>query len=476
MAPGARCKGWRKGRCRCLESGRGRPAMLAPMRIRRSDARTLWPILPGPVDCSSLAARDQGDCMVEDPSGRRAVGALGRRSLLRGLAGAAALAPLSGCSGEPESVDLAGAPRAPGTIVSVRQRGWWPAAASRVVLDLAKVAPAVPIAHDFTPYRLTYWSTTNGAPVLVSALVTIPNARPPRGLVLWMHGTNPDRAKSVSGPSLQEGVAVSAAFAGGGYAVLAPDLVGLGVSRGPQAYLYNPSTVPVTLDLLRIAARGMGGLLPAPPRNVFVTGFSQGGHDAAVIHRALEADPQSPMQVRATAAIAGAYDLAGVSIPFALQGRSSGDSLYLGLLALSWSTYHGRPLESVLTASAARRVRQTLDGAHAADLDKALPRNPRDLFRPDFLQAADTGGPHWFLDAARQNEAHDWTPKAPYRAYFGDNDVDVTPQDSIRFIQAVNSRGAKAEAVALGPYTHGESALHAVPRIRGWFDELTSAA
>jgi pimeloyl-ACP methyl ester carboxylesterase len=348
--------------------------------------------------------------------------------------------------------------------------------ASRAVLALAKVSPAIPMDHDFTPYRLLYWSTTNGKPVLVSALISIPNARPPRGLVLWMHGTNPDRAKSVSAPSLQEGVAVSAAFAGGGYAVIAPDLVGLGVSHGPQAYLYNPSTISVTLDLLRIAARGLGGLLPARDRPFFVAGFSQGGHDAAVIHRALEASPQSPVRVRATAAIAGAYDLAEVSIPFALRGGSSGDSLYLGLVALSWSTFHGRALDTLLTAPAAKLVSQTFDGDHAADLEKALPRNPRDLFRSDFLQAVYGGGRHWFLDAARANQAHDWTPKAPYRAYFGANDVDVSPQDSLRFVTAARSRGADAEAVGVGPYGHGDSALQAVPRIRAWFDELSAGA
>lgn len=401
-------------------------------------------------------------------------GGVGRRAVVGALIGASGLAIGSGCAQRPEDSRLAPGPRPPGTIAALTRLGGYPAVVNRMVLGLAKVSPAIPVEYGFTPYRLTYWSSTNGTPVLVSALVSIPNGRTPRGLVLWMHGTNADRSKSVSAPSLQEGVAVSAAFAGGGYAVMAPDLVGLGVSKAPQAYLYNPSTLSVTLDLLEVAARGLGGLLRNPEKDLFLAGFSQGGHDVAVLHRALEAAERPSMRVRATAAVAGAYDLAGISIPFALQGRSAGSSVYLGLAARSWATYYGHPLETLLTETATKRVALALDGAHGAEVLKLLPRNPREMFRSDFLHAQATGGEHWFLDAARANSTQDWTPQAPYRAYFGTRDVDVTPQDSLSFAKAARSRGGRAEALALGPYEHGESALHAVPLMRKWFDELSS--
>lgn len=400
----------------------------------------------------------------------------GRRAFVGGLIGASGLALGMGCAERQDSSYLLGDPRPPGTIVSLKRLGWYPAMVNRLVLGLAKVAPAIPIDCSFTPYRLIYWSTTNGTPVLVSALLSVPSERVPRGLVLWMHGTNADRSKSVSEPSLQEGVAVSAAFAGGGYAVMAPDLVGLGVSRSPQAYLYNPSTLSVTLDLLEVAARGLGGLLQVPERQLFIAGFSQGGHDAAVIHRALEAAERPPMQVRATAAVAGAYDLAGTSIPFALQGRSAGSSAYLGLAAQSWATYYGQDLQSLMTVPASNLVARALNGSHGHDVLKLLPRNPREMFRADFLHAQATGGRHWFLEAARANDVREWAPQAPYRAYFGTRDVDVSPQDSLHFAEAARSRGGDAEALAVGPYTHGESALRAVPLIRKWFDELSKSA
>jgi len=403
-------------------------------------------------------------------------GFVGRRAVVGALLGASGLAAGGGCSVRPDVTRPAADPQPRGTIASLDRLGWYPALVNRVVLGLAGVSPDIPVECGFTPYRLTYWSETNGAPVLVSALVSLPNGRPPRGLVLWMHGTNPARSASISIPSLQEGVAVSAAFAGGGYALLAPDLIGLGVSHSPQAYLYNPSTLSVTLDLLEIAARGFDRRLPVSGGEVFIAGFSQGGHDAAVLQRALEAAERPAMRVRAAAAVAGAYDLAGTSIPFALQGQSPGSSTYLGLAAQSWSTYYGHPLETLMTAPAAGQVRQALDGSHGADVLKLLPRNPREMFRSDFLNAQANGGSHWFLDAARANEAWNWTPQAPFRAYYGTQDVDVSPQESIAFAEASAKRGGNAKAVAVGPFGHGESVLHAVPLIRRWFDDLSATA
>ncbi|MCA6299743.1 MAG: hypothetical protein IM624_11160 [Phenylobacterium sp.] len=232
----------------------------------------------------------------------------------------------------------------------------------------------------------------------------------------------------------------------------------------------------VTLDLLRIVARGLGGRLPAGGGELFIAGFSQGGHDAAVIQRALESAERPSMRVRATAAIAGAYDLAGISIPFALKGRSEGSSTYLGLAAQSWATYYGHPLETLMTEPATKLVRQALDGTHGADVLKLLPRDPREMFRSDFLDAQANGGSHWFLDAARANEAWNWMPKAPFRAYYGTQDVDVSPQESIVFAEASAKRGGNATAVDVGPFGHGESVLHAVPLIRKWFDELSTTA
>ena len=85
----------------------------------------------------------------------------------------------------------------------------------RALLWYAKLPAPVPVATGVDLYRITYWSMTAGAPVLVSGLMSVPQGGQPRATVLWMHPTNADRSQSISKPSL-EGVAAAAIFAGGG--------------------------------------------------------------------------------------------------------------------------------------------------------------------------------------------------------------------------------------------------------------------
>lgn len=382
---------------------------------------------------------------------------------------------LAACSQAPALPDYHGNPHERGSVARVEHVGAYPAIALRLILWYAGLGAPVPVANGIDLYRVSYWSGTNGKPVLVSGLMSVPANAAARGTVLWMHGTNTDRRRSISAPSLQEGVAASGVFAGGGYLLLAPDLIGLGISRGPQAYLYNASTVPVTLDLLRAAQQVANDLHRAWNPDLYITGFSQGGHSSAVMQRALEKLDDPAFHVRATAAIAGAYNLADISIAFALKGRSSEDSVYLTTVALSYATYYGHPLDSLLTPKYADIARRDLDGDHEDALEASMPSNPRLLFRPDFLHAFDAHGQHWFITAMRANDAYDWAPKAPYRAYFGTKDVDVSPADSKFFVQVARKRGGNATAIDVGPYDHGQSVLHAAPLIRSWFDSLSAS-
>jgi hypothetical protein len=153
-----------------------------------------------------------------------------------------------------------------------------------------------------------------------------------------------------------------------------------------------------------------------------------------------------------------------------------GASGYLTNLALSYSAYYRQPLESVMKPDMASRARQLFDGDHPVDeLLSGMPRNPRELFTPEFLDAFDNKKPNWFIAALHENESSAWAPSAPFRAYFGDKDIDATPRNTAFFVQETTRRGGHVEAIDVGPQDHTGTAFHAVPRIRNWFDELSAA-
>ena len=375
----------------------------------------------------------------------------------------------------PKLPSYAGSPDRPGSIDSAEHVSSYPPFVFSALLWAAGVRGSVPISERPHLYRISYWSQLDAESIKLSGLVSIPERKKPRGVVVWMHGTNDDRAASVSAPSLNEGILLSGVFAGAGYIYVAPDLPGLGVSRRAQTYLYNPSTIAATLDLLRAAETFASDTGKRWPDDLYVSGFSQGGHDTAVVSRELERLDRPDWRLRASAAVAGAYDLRNITFPFALKGSSSGHSLYLTLLARSYADAFGHSVTDLLTSEAARISDAIALGGDMSAATAGLPNNPREIFQPRFLSSYDAGQPHWFLDAMVHNSITSWAPRAPYRAYYGAADVDVPPEDSVTFVKSAQALGGNATAVPVGAVDHFGSLRLAVPKIRQWFDESSDA-
>jgi pimeloyl-ACP methyl ester carboxylesterase len=373
----------------------------------------------------------------------------------------------------PKLPSYAGSPDKPGSIISAEHVGSYPPFVFSMLLSAAGVEQPIAISERPHLYRVSYWSRLADQPIKLSGLVAIPETKSPRGVVVWLHGTNDDRAASVSAPSLNEGVALSGAFAGGGYIYVAPDLPGLGISTRAQTYLHNPSTIEATLDLLR-AAETLASDADRPwPNQLYVAGFSQGGHATAVVARELERLNRPNWQLRAAAGIAGAYDLRNITFLFALKGKSMGHAVYLTLVARSYADTYGHPVGGLLTSEATKISDEIVLGTDVSAARARLPNDPRRLFRPDFLASYDAGQSHWFLEAMLDNGITSWGPRSPYRAYYGEEDQDVPPEDSITFVRRARELGGNATAIPVGAVDHFGSVLRAVPQIRLWFDEIS---
>lgn len=375
---------------------------------------------------------------------------------------------------DPASLRFTG--KEPGSVIAVERVGGH----NRLVLAgllMAALPVRAPISDGAEMLRVRYWSQANGQPVEASGLMALPyrtlGGAAPRGTAMYLHGTSPDRTASPSAPGDQEGLLPAALFAGGGYVLLAPDYFGLGQSHAVPAYIHAPATAAAARDLF-IAARHVAGALRVPfSPDLYVTGFSQGGHATAVVQRDLEARPIPGMTVKAAAAISGAFDLAGVSVPYAFQHKHS---LYLAYIAVSYAAQYHQPLGTVITEHHAKVLPGLFDGNHSIDaIIAALPADPHDLFRPDALAAIKANQPNWFTDGLAANEAFRWAPKAPLRLYYGDRDTDVSPRDSKQFAAASARLGGNIHLMPQGPYDHVGTALQAVPRVRVWFDQLSAS-
>jgi len=225
---------------------------------------------------------------------------LGR--FIRRLAAAFAVMAIAGCSAAHLQVDSSEV----GRVEIIPLKSYWPIQ-SKVMMWFVGLK-GVPAANTIDCYRVVYPSTDeNGRPIRLSGLLSLPRGVPARGLVSWQHGTASVHDAVPSNLS-EDGLDAAIAFAGNGYAVIAPDYIGLGVSKLPHPYFVAADTARAVVDMIH-AARHIKGVPATAP---FLGGFSEGGFASLATQRALEAAGE---KVLASAAVGGAFNLRSISIP-----------------------------------------------------------------------------------------------------------------------------------------------------------------
>ncbi|WP_405485891.1 alpha/beta hydrolase family protein [Nocardia sp. NBC_00511] len=163
-----------------------------------------------------------------------------------------------------------------------------------------------------------YWTTrSNGEAVQASGAMFVPAGQPPAGgwpIMAWDHGTTGLGAhcgcQADPGPDVQPSFrrdedGIMRYFLSKGFAVVAPDYLGLGVfDTGPHPYLELNTEASATIDLVQAARQAR----PELSRTWAVSGASQGGH-AALGSSSYQLRTAPDLDFRGTIAIDPASDV-----------------------------------------------------------------------------------------------------------------------------------------------------------------------
>jgi hypothetical protein len=384
---------------------------------------------------------------------------------------------------------------APGDVLELRKL---------LQLDRAQVvAVKAPYLHgqpDPTPprngvvlYKVVYETTDlAGEPALASGLLAFPDdatAGRPLPVVSYQHQTTltRDQVPSTVLPPASLGLAAPAVFlfAARGYAMAAPDYLGLGESPGIHPYCHAETEASAAVDLLRASRKASPQLGITLGAGLFLTGYSQGGSATMALHRRIERDLKGELQVAASAPGAGPYDLSGTTIKLILESPVPASVAELSYLILSMRAAYGihPALGDVINEPYASALPGLFDGTHAGeDILAALPPTPRDLLRPDAyakLLAGDGSEP--LVQAFRLNDSYDWKPQAPVRLYHSEGDLEVPFRNAEVALARMKELGADVELVdvtgACGPAPaacdHIGAMLPSLSRASRWFDSLS---
>jgi len=129
-------------------------------------------------------------------------------------------------------------------------------------------------------------------------------------MLCYQHGTSSSKTDV---PSHLNGESQLATILSGmGYLVAAPDYLGLGDSPGFHPYVHAATEASAAVDLLRAARDFAAQEVLQLNGQVFVTGYSQGGHAAMALHRKLELELSNEFAVTAAAPMSGPYSIGGI--------------------------------------------------------------------------------------------------------------------------------------------------------------------
>lgn len=341
-------------------------------------------------------------------------------------------------------------------------------------LQLAGLDAPLETTCGFSLYRFHYKTRDfENKEEIVSGLVGVPKSSNIKGVFSWQHGTNTYRPGSISSPSTDEGIGLAAGFAGNDYLFVAADYIGLGVSTSVHPYYHMESTVNSIEDLIKIGAIILKELAP-DNSNLYLSGFSQGAGASVATHRRLELFNATGLQIKGTAAISGAYNLAEISIPYTIEQSLVNGVIYMGYLANSYSHIYNVDIEDIIQGPYASKIPEYFDGTKDGSfLESNLPDNLQDFLQPSFISDVQNGILNPFLSYAHQNQTYRWVSESPVRFYFGSEDKDVSPEDSKNAFEYMSSQGGNVELYNLGNYNHDQSIVKALPHIQSWFNQIS---
>lgn len=306
-------------------------------------------------------------------------------------------------------------------------------------------------------YRLTYTTPdVKGQTDTVSGLLVIPDAPQkiwPR--VVYQHGTSSSKQDVPSFNAFTGEGVIGGLFAGLGYVAFAPDYVGLGVSGGIHPYVHAQTEAYAAIDMLRAAQAFLAQEKVAVSEQLFLTGYSQGGHAAMALHRELETNLSQEFTVTASAPLSGPYSISGVMREVMLSNEIYYYPAYLPNTMLSYQSAYGNiyseltdVLKPVYAAEVDKFIKGTLNLSQLNNNLIALLTNnegacrPVKMFQPALVEAVNNHPDHPVNVALRANDVHKWAPKAPTRLLYCTADDQVPYRNSLVARDTLLAKGA----------------------------------
>ncbi|MBX7182329.1 MAG: hypothetical protein K1X82_09470 [Bacteroidia bacterium] len=263
--------------------------------------------------------------------------------------------------------------------------------------------------------------------------------------VMFGHGTEIRKGRNITDDDAQQNICLG--FATDRYLALYPDYYGIGKGDGQHLYQHAWSEGMAFLYMLYAVEELKQQLQIQTNGQLFLTGYSQGGHASMAAHKYIELAKDPRFVVTASSPMSGAYDMTGEQSKYMFQEYPR--PFYLPYLLISYQKAYNI-LDSSDPFSVFKAPYDTLlpnffgeeRNKSYSELDKIMPKIPKDIVRDDYIHNYVNDPCFSFRLRLEENNLTQWKPEAPVQLCYCKGDKEVNYKNSEVAYAGMRSMGA----------------------------------
>jgi len=283
-------------------------------------------------------------------------------------------------------------------------------------------------------YKILYFTPNhNGDLVLCSGAIYLPKGTTcPSPVLSWQHGTSANDTWVPSNIYSDNNV-IGVVAASHGYIVMMSDFIGLGDGVGFHNYVHADTEASSTIDLILLGKEFAYDKGVMPSAQLFLIGYSQGGHATMAAVREIEQNYNTQLQVTASVPMAGPYSMSGAMRDLMESGMPYPNPGYLPYVLFSYQNIYN--LFDDITEVLLAPYNQYLFGMYSGsfsmyEINQTLPENPIEIFQDEYYQDFLTDPNHPFNLALIDNDVYNFIPESPMKLLHCNGDDNIPYENS----------------------------------------------
>jgi hypothetical protein len=303
----------------------------------------------------------------------------------------------------------------------------------------------------------------------------VPKNVKPSAEMVYCHGTRISLEQGYGIQDLEQVVAMM--HAADNYVAIFPFYYGLGGGEKEHVYQDAWTEAMATIYMIKACREIYPKLNLNTTGQLFLTGYSQGGHASMATHKMLESGSFPEIKLTASSPMSGAYDMIGEQAK--TMYRKYDQPHYLPYLLISYQyAYNLMPgnIFDVFKPPYNTELKEAFAQPRKVDygyVNSILPKVPKDMIVDSLMDRFKSDSTFAFTCKLKENCLTSWVPTAPMQlcACYGDNEVMY--QNTEVAYAAMRPHADKVHKRVFGKHlSHNPCAPFAIMYTKSYFDKF----